>query len=293
MRIGVCLNCKKIIIKKNKNQKFCNRKCQYDYSTKNYKNHEYVCTYCGKKFSTFGKKHTKDIFCCHEHSVLWHSAQAKEERICEECGNTFICNRCETLRFCSMKCQGKWFSKTYIGEKSARYKKEVSKEKRRVICDTCGKTFYVRPSDIGKKRFCSEECFIHGGTGSYTVSHLKIIELLKNNNINIRSEVKCSELGFNDKRYRFDIVIDNKNIIIEVMGDYWHRNPQIYNDNMNYENRIKDIQKKEYIINIMKYRLLYLWEYDINNNADKCLSIILDFINSNDSFKNSFDYITN
>jgi len=34
--------------------------------------------------------------------------------------------------------------------------------------------------------------------------------------------------------------LDEYNLIVEFYGDYWHRNPKIYNDNISENIRIKD-----------------------------------------------------
>ena len=35
---------------------------------------------------------------------------------------------------------------------------------------------------------------------------------------------------FNDYNHKYDIRILNKNILIEVNGDWWHLNPKYYNE---------------------------------------------------------------
>jgi G:T-mismatch repair DNA endonuclease (very short patch repair protein) len=74
-------------------------------------------------------------------------------------------------------------------------------------------------------------------------------------------------------KYYFDIKIGN--ILIEVNGDYWHANPKFYRGNqiIKYPGR-----RKKLVANIWKkdlkkmlqarkkgYRVIYLWENDINN----------------------------
>lgn len=75
------------------------------------------------------------------------------------------------------------------------------------------------------------------------------------------------------KRVSFDILIENTNIIIEVNGDYWHANPEIYNENdvISYpmgkiqanEIWLKDVIKKE-IAETYGYKVFYIWEKEIN-----------------------------
>lgn len=66
----------------------------------------------------------------------------------------------------------------------------------------------------------------------------------------------------------FDFHILNSNLLIEVQGDYWHCNPDIYPTPINsYQKwaKKKDFLKKEYA-NKKGYKILYLWENDIKKN---------------------------
>lgn len=68
--------------------------------------------------------------------------------------------------------------------------------------------------------------------------------------------------------YRPDFKIIEKDIIIEVQGDYWHCNPYVYQDGPKDENQIRhivsDYYKKCYFLS-RGYEILYVWEHDINN----------------------------
>lgn len=74
-------------------------------------------------------------------------------------------------------------------------------------------------------------------------------------------------IGFDAKYYICDIYLPDDNLIIECQGDYWHANPNKYSlDSINKtqaRNVHRDKTKKSYLTNL-GYKLLYLWEYDIN-----------------------------
>lgn len=86
----------------------------------------------------------------------------------------------------------------------------------------------------------------------------------------------------------FDIVIEKN--IIEVQGDFWHANPQKYKSNeiLNFPGKkrpsakelwSKDEEKRQYMQNL-GYKILYLWESDINKKSDTELSeVLLNFLN--------------
>lgn len=80
-----------------------------------------------------------------------------------------------------------------------------------------------------------------------------------------------------DNKYQFDFLIKYRNLIIEVNGDYWHANPEIYSDidktkkPLNETQRYKvdlDEKKKKYLTN-KGYEIIYLWEKEINNGIFK------------------------
>jgi very-short-patch-repair endonuclease len=76
-----------------------------------------------------------------------------------------------------------------------------------------------------------------------------------------------------------------KNIIIEVQGDFWHGNPELYKsgDKLAFPNHIvivddiweKDFKKKKYIENA-GYKIIYLWERDIIKMNDEQISSYLE-----------------
>lgn len=82
-------------------------------------------------------------------------------------------------------------------------------------------------------------------------------------------------------------VVDFKynNKIIEFNGDYWHANPNKYNENWinTTINRVaKDIWEKDAIRNntiSKEYDLLTIWEYDYKKDPDGTLQKCLEFLN--------------
>lgn len=100
----------------------------------------------------------------------------------------------------------------------------------------------------------------------------KIIEdILVSLNLNYIRELK---IGY----YSVDFIFENK--IIEVQGDYWHANPLKYDhsnlSNIQRKNVNRDKSKKTYLE--YKFKLLYIWEYDIYNDLEKVKHDIIEFI---------------
>jgi len=88
--------------------------------------------------------------------------------------------------------------------------------------------------------------------------------------------------------HQADIVIE-PNYVIEVFGDYWHCNPKKYDGESIHKTRGKEIKVKDqwkhdkYIINGMKkqgYKVLVVWESELEKELDKTTKKILKFAKS-------------
>ena len=77
-----------------------------------------------------------------------------------------------------------------------------------------------------------------------------------------------------------DFLIEDKKIVIECQGDFWHANPKIYlaDDYMFEGHTAKDIWKKDALkkqaMENRNYTVLYIWEDDFKNNIDKIYDIL-------------------
>lgn len=83
--------------------------------------------------------------------------------------------------------------------------------------------------------------------------------------------------------YNFDFMFHGK-IILEIQGDYWHANPKLYKkDDLIIGEKTaeyfwnKDKKKKD-ILEKNGYKILYLWESEINNMTDED---IIDYLTRN------------
>lgn len=85
-------------------------------------------------------------------------------------------------------------------------------------------------------------------------------------------------------------------MIIEVIGDYFHTNPNKYLEqelnNMQRKDITRDMRKHTYIKKYYNIDILYIWENEIKNNIDLCKTLILEYINNNGQLNdyNSFNF---
>ncbi len=290
--------------------KYCSPKCSQESRINKIK---FNCEYCGKEHELIPYQYnrSKNHFCCHECADKYRSEQSKETRICEICEKEYKCKIISTQRFCSTECQNIWQSQYLVGENSNGYNHYFSIEDRTKQCEWCGKDFLVKPYEIDNesKRFCCKECrqewfekvwcqqeenkqamrersiyILENGLVSQTQSKPQLIvnELL--DKINIKY--------VNEKAFDYTVVdnyLVDYNLIIEVMGTYWHCDSRKY-PNINYDiqvNRIRmDKIKHTTILNNYNIQILYLWEYDIYNYPDLCLNLIREYIKNKGILQN-------
>lgn len=163
--------------------------------------------------------------------------------------------------FCNETCRQQWYSEIFSQDKNW---KEISK---------------IRAASILSKRKIDTN----------TKPQIIINTLLDDMGIKYRNEE-------NFKYYSIDNYLYEHNLIIEVMGDFWHCNPLKYT----YKS-MRDIQKKRipkdkakhsYILRHHDIEILYIWENDIYNNIELCKELILKYVNNAGKLENynSFNY---
>lgn len=89
-----------------------------------------------------------------------------------------------------------------------------------------------------------------------------------------------------EKTFIYDFLDDNKKKIIEFYGDYWHCNPDKYNENY-YHSHLKMYAKERWyndklrieITNKYGYKVLTIWESEYRKDPQQTLEKCIKFIN--------------
>lgn len=166
-----------------------------------------------------------------------------------------------------------WVNK--LGEKlgTERYKK---------ICFEKGKSnrieYYIEKYGEEQGRKIFEERIKRISCSCESISSLshRVEKILVKNSIKFESEFPLSNNG-TTRFYDFKI----GSYLLELNGDYWHANPNIYkeSDIIHYPNGLflkakqvwdKDIFKKQ-LGELYFYNVVYIWESDMNKMSDKQL----------------------
>lgn len=190
--------------------------------------------------------------------------------VCSNCGKSF--ERIPSLshienkegkvhNFCCLDCYWKFRSTYYVGDKLYNTGKKMGKD----FCDK------VRENTLKQYK--------EGKFNKQTKPQLIVNEILSKNNISFINEIT---FGY----YSVDNYLQKHNLIIEVMGDYFHANPTKYLnindlDNIQKKDIIRDKRKNTYISKYYNINILYLWEYDVNYHQELCERLILEYIKNN------------
>ena len=174
-----------------------------------------------------------------------------------------------------------WLAKGFNEEEA---KQKLKERQQTFTLEHCIKKY---GEEEGKKRFEArqvkwqkslKERFKTEGTNNIPQSIFanNIISILKDKFKNIEQE-------FNLGRYSFDLRLNNK--FIEFNGDYWHMNPNLYNENdVNKTTKkiAKDIWESDgnkiKYANKNGYDVLIIWESEYRNNPGDVINKCVDFL---------------
>ena len=96
-------------------------------------------------------------------------------------------------------------------------------------------------------------------------------EFIQKNGIELQEQYQIN--------YKFyDFIIKGTNILLEFNGDYFHTNPEIYQNGpinkMQLKNKKNDSYKK-ILAEANGYKIIYVWEKDYNESKEKVFNYII------------------
>lgn len=260
---------------------------------------------------------------CRKKSRKELSAKSREKRIqtfkCKHCQKEYQRVR-ERNGFCKRSCASKFYYKNNNNIKQILKDKRMKKSGINKKCVICQKEFYVEPRNIEKNKICGnksckkehmskimtikskgrkhtketkdkikktikerynvENAYMLAKHTALSKPQKEISKFLKQNikNIKIDHPIYCG-----NKCYKVDILLSDKNYIIEFNGSYWHCDPRTYKEdyiNKKKNKTAKEIwcEDKERYTNLQNlgYKVNIIWELDYNKNKEEILKNILE-----------------
>jgi len=239
----------------------------------------------GEKLSSgdLGKIEINCYKCKSLTQIGFRSALLKKEYVCQSCNNIGESNpfygKTHTTK---TKKQHSYFMKNrFVGENNPFYGKTHTEETKEILRQKCvhyGKDngFYGKTHTDEFKKKHSEFMKTIGKRPKeyYSLMGIKSVNSRpKKTKIEKTTEQKLQELGINFKynfilhnKAQYDFLI-NDNIVLEVHGDFWHGNPEVYStltERQEYKKK-RDIVKQK-LAEDNGYRYLVIWESQIKEN---------------------------
>lgn len=148
-------------------------------------------------------------------------------------------------------------------------------------CPNCGEVYgnpirsMVNPNSNKFKKFCSRKCFLSSRKQTDTWIEVKVREFLNEKGVEYVDQYEVD-------RMTVDFYVPSKRLAIEVNGDFWHANPDIYGKTKPLHRihpRViaKDKRKAKQLTD-KDIKLLVVWENDLKTNPDKALNQIYEVI---------------
>lgn len=297
------------------------RYCSYECMGKAKDNKiENICMVCHKPYLIIQSRKDTSMCCSRECSDEYSRAKQLADHVetriinyCKVCEKQIITKPSENQVYCSLECRNIGETGKYTMENNPNFKRVKTE------CDYCKEPIFVKSHkfEIQKHNFCSNKCKnahlkeIYSKTDEFrekrSMSTLKALSEGKfkktDNEIQraVNGMLENLNIPYENEYIIFKYAIDNyiidKNLAIEVMGTFWHQDIR-FNKEIIYNARVNNIRKdraKRTYLNNKGIYVLYLWEYDINNNPNLCKEMIERFYKNNGIIDNyhSFNYNSN
>ncbi len=219
---------------------------------------------------------------------LTPSIMNREEYYCMSCVKTGEKNPFYGKKHSSefIEQHSKYMSGRHTGENNPFYGKKHTDETKKKISEKSGRSgvengFYGKKHTATTRKLMSEKATAYAKTHRKELSE-RAIKALKNKKYKKTIPEKLTEGKLIELKLpymynkilpkvgQFDFIISD-NILLEVHGDYWHGNPNIYgkgkrplNERQIYKQE-RDAEKKRLALQ-QGFHIFYIWEEDINND---------------------------
>lgn len=130
------------------------------------------------------------------------------------------------------------------------------------------KDLFEDHSELHKEKYLKKKA--NEMSSNMTAPEKKVANVMKKMGIEFESQKIVSQ-------FIYDFYIPSCNLLIEVDGDYYHGNPEIYQEGeinrMQFNNKKRDLEKSS-TAKGFGYSIERFWEKDINENIDNIKKVL-------------------
>ena len=287
-----CLICKTKFEAPN-SQKTCSETCQ----TVHRKNRRKVsddnvtviraCKFCGEPFKA--KRYKSKAFCDRSCASKYYIQDGTYDkwrlRTNERQGFYGSCKMCQQpiyleprfktmeslVKLCGIECEKSYFASLFSGDQNPMHGKRLTEQQK----DKQKSTLFER----------------YGVTNAYFLAKRSTVSKPQRELYNSLCETYACKLEvllpFHTVRYFADIFIPELNVIVEFMGNYWHCNPTMYEEN--YWHKKKGLCAKEIweadktrkeMLETFGYNVFPVWESDYTKGKDQVITLLKEKIDA-------------
>jgi very-short-patch-repair endonuclease len=248
--------------------RYCSRRCKGIGSRTPPK----TCPVCGKKFYR-GCSTNRQTYCSRE--CFCRARETSREVECAWCGQRMSKPPHQIERasrnFCSRECQNAYQSRNKID----------------LVCEWCGAAFRVSPSRIDRaeengwqKRFCCNECRLAARKRMgwpQLLANNKSLQEGRPTSLELAGYAILDALGVQYEKqveiggkFIVDARMPDSAIIIQWDGDYWHGNPDFYDElDERQEKRRRLDHSQDAYLHACGYRVLRFWEHEVHDTPEE------------------------
>ncbi len=286
MSVRVCEQCPNEFKAIPANKRFCSQPCfdkhrkAYGIKFKKRDKRQAVCKHC---LNTFDYFHRNDRpvreFCGRSCASKFYIADGTFDgwrlRANERQGNEFPCSQCgklnyripcneKNLMFCDIECKGQYWSIHFTGENNVWFGKKHKPE-----------SLIKQKATLAKNHPGITNAFELAQHRQTSKPQIEIFEFLKQEYQDFNWEIE-KFISNTELRCFADIFCEERKLIIEFYGDYWHCNPndRRYNDPKFFHQKKQQTAEQVWtddlyrnsLLEKMGYKVFIIWETDMKSD---------------------------
>lgn len=228
-----------------------------------------ICQVCKKEFSFYGNKSPK--YCSRKCYFSVPKIKQGYNLECAICNTTFYVEKSSRQKCCSKYCGDIY----------------QTRAKLTIKCKICDKVFTKQPSlvKLNRGKYCSLSCRDADPEVKLRLLNQSAQQMLAKPNkleVKLYTDLEALQIKYipqyivNDK-FTVDAYLPDVKIVIQVDGDYWHGNSEIYKVLNSVQQKRKNYDKsQDAYMDKIGIKVIRFWESDIKLNPNLIIEKLRD-----------------